>query len=1034
MQEMQSFFPDDLYSQHLSTIRNIPFTHREVDVMACLLGGRKTSKIAYLLSVNPRTVETYIQNISLKLECNTREGIIDFLELSDQIPFLRKHYLYLQIDYAFRKGLTDLSKLMRKEDPLSVIIRGEKEALNSPLIPLLKAHLKLAGLTIVKEGVTEHGHLIYVLPPHVQQGSLSLQQIINQYPKNKLLLMLEQDEQKLPKEFKGFKAVNVKKYQNYYFVFFNIIKIIFPNIKIDSIVSDFKEKYEKVDHVRKSEYSLQPLSQAQHEDLPFLEGLKDIMPTKILVVGLTLLIISLISIGFYWQLEHNSRQQPFALSELPLPTKSVFLERPEFLHEIDKSFAKAGDIQTIALVGIGGAGKTTLARQYARNQKESVIWEINAETKSSLYESFDNLAHALAKTEEDKKILRGLLETKNSRQKKEKLINFVKERLKLHSPWFLVFDNVENFEDIQKYFPQDPKIWGEGKVILTTRNMNIQNSHFTNKVISIGELTPKQKQDLFVKIMNSKKLYHKPDIQVSVFLNHIPPFPLDISIAAYYLKSINISYAKYIENIKNHKKEVSELQENVLKENGEYIRTRYAIVTHSLEHLIEKHTDFIDLLLFISLLDSQNIPKSLLDQYKDSNIVDNFIYYLKKHSFITSQILSDHSEPMYSMHRSSQTISLTYLIEFLKLNRDSAVLKKIASLLDDYVAVRIIVKEEFFRIKTLLRHLNFFLKNEELLDCNTRGFIKGNIGILLLYLSLDIKAQQYLKESLDLIIYQKENYTRIARYSGYLGISYRELGDYKNAKNYLEKSLQIYQEHVDEDQQDLSWILVNLGALYAHLEDFKNAKKYMKEALEVSKKKNLNDATRMAWVLGHLASIESSLGNNTQAKALFEQCLAIYEKNYELNHPKRAWILIGLGIVFRNLSDYEMAKELIEEGIKIQRTCFSEDSLKVILSKLELARVYLLEGKLNMAETLLNQSLRGLEKNEFKDIYIPLEILGDLYLKKEKDMINRGEIEKTQKFKVQAKKYFNQAMENIKTRFPINSPQLMRIENKLRTF
>ena len=59
--------------------------------------------------------------------------------------------------------------------------------------------------------------------------------------------------------------------------------------------------------------------------------------------------------------------------------------------------------------------------------------------------SFENLAYKLSKTEEEKKLLKELFETKNSSEKKEKLISFVRDHLKLQSPWFLIFDNVENF-------------------------------------------------------------------------------------------------------------------------------------------------------------------------------------------------------------------------------------------------------------------------------------------------------------------------------------------------------------------------------------------------------------------------------------------------------------------------------------------------------------------------------------------------------------------------------------------------------------
>ena len=36
------------------------------------------------------------------------------------------------------------------------------------------------------------------------------------------------------------------------------------------------------------------------------------------------------------------------------------------------------------LLGVGGSGKTTVARAYARSKKPSIIWEINTEAKGGI--------------------------------------------------------------------------------------------------------------------------------------------------------------------------------------------------------------------------------------------------------------------------------------------------------------------------------------------------------------------------------------------------------------------------------------------------------------------------------------------------------------------------------------------------------------------------------------------------------------------------------------------------------------------------
>lgn len=279
--------------------------------------------------------------------------------------------------------------------------------------------------------------------------------------------------------------------------------------------------------------------------------------------------------------------------------------------------------------------------------------------------SFDSFAQALAKTEGDKKTLKQIQNLQSPSEKEIKLMLFVKEHLKKHENWFLVFDNVDSFKDIQKYFPHDAETWGQGKIILTTRDINLQNNKSVNSAIQIGELTPQQKLVLFTKVIkqgHERALKPSQAEEVTQFLEKIPPYPLDISVAAYYIKSTDTPYAAYLESLKLYHKEFLDVQEKLLKENGDYLKTRYGIVSLSLQKLIDTHKDFAELLLLISVLDSQNIPIDIIKKYKKNYNTDNFIYNLKKYSLITNNSLfTSRLIPTISIHRSTQALALAYL-------------------------------------------------------------------------------------------------------------------------------------------------------------------------------------------------------------------------------------------------------------------------------------------------------------------------------------------------------------------------------------
>lgn len=84
------------------------------------------------------------------------------------------------------------------------------------------------------------------------------------------------------------------------------------------------------------------------------------------------------------------------------------------------------------------------------------------------------------------------------------------------------------------------------------------------------------------------------------------------------------------------------------------------------------------------MLDSQDIPRDLLGAHKDDIIIDNFIYYLKKYSLITPQSPS-YSGPAFSIHRSIQAATLAYLVDKLKLEKNSHLIQSISETLKETV-------------------------------------------------------------------------------------------------------------------------------------------------------------------------------------------------------------------------------------------------------------------------------------------------------------------------------------------------------------
>ncbi len=1062
-----------IYLEHLKTINNVNFTRREVEIITFFVNGRSAKKIASFFSISPKTVENHTHNIMLKLHCNSREGIIDFVEKSDKLPILRKFYTALLAQTVFDKCLKNIGQ-QTQGNPLSCVIVYWEEN-HSTLVDHLEASLKLAGVNVfiqkqnpqfsVREALKKN----YVIwfPPKIGDAYFIKKEEAKLFPKDKNDIFLFCPGRKEPlcifKELEISEALQDINSKNYPFIALQILKSLFPNLNWIQVITDFKNEYEIVEGQVKEEPPLLFFEKKKLEVLNPKFRVKALVKKRSFYVTFVLCFISVLLFSFFGlrgYLEKKSHQNTDSAtlyrsnskvirSDFAFLNEHLLLNRADLIDQIETKLKEKKGIQTIALVGCGGAGKTTLARHYylLHSQDFPMQWEINAETKESLRESFENLAQVLASTNEDKKLLKTTLKMKNLKEREDKIIQFVRERLKEIPNWILLYNNVIKFADIQKHFPRDAAKWGTGKVIITTRNSNIGHNPSISATISIGELTAEQKLNLFIKIMNNGGAHAFTPSEIKEakkFLEGIPSFPLDILLAACYIKTTNLSYKDYDTLLHGGNEDFSNMQEKILQEAGDYTNTRYKIIMLSLDYLMSLHDDFKDLLLLISLLDSQNIPRDLLVKYKSPDIVDNFIYHLKAQSLTSVPLKSRYGGSNVSLHRSTHALTLDYLTKKLKLQQNNDLIHTLAQPLVSYMS-DVVGKEDFEKMKSLYKHAEHFLSHKSLLDNELQGLISGELGCFYYYLSDSLKAKQLLTNSLSLLRKSgNENSTKAAHFLVYLGNVYRDLGNYKKAKELFKKSIIIYKEHPEDSdgmarasgylgvvnrylgnfekakmllEQSLSiyrknpgklvgiaWSLAHLGNVYKELRDFEKAKELLEQSL-VLYKKDPQTHVGAAWVCGDLGYIYLKLGEFEKAKALLEENLAISKKYFYEGHAYVAKALMYLGIYYREQGDYKKAKDLLQNSLSIYEITYGKAHVKTSFILKNLGEVYLLERDLDTAETYMKQALDAFHENSHPDKSSILEVLSDIFEKRAVNAGNKGDLQQAEQFRKQAASY-----------------------------
>lgn len=142
---------EELYKSHLTKIKNIKFTFREIDLIACIISNKGEKKIASLCDISPRTVSSHVYNIMNKIGCNSKDQIIEFAEFSGKFLVFREYYLHLIVRSYFHKLLGKIGKV-NKEGANFYITRSD-EAKYSKLFLAMKKDLEIANINL--QGASE---------------------------------------------------------------------------------------------------------------------------------------------------------------------------------------------------------------------------------------------------------------------------------------------------------------------------------------------------------------------------------------------------------------------------------------------------------------------------------------------------------------------------------------------------------------------------------------------------------------------------------------------------------------------------------------------------------------------------------------------------------------------------------------------------------------------------------------------------------------------------------------------------------------
>lgn len=817
---------------------------REIDVLACMLENQASKKICQILDIKQKTADAHVIHIMQKMGKNSRSSIIDFVKKSPSAPEIKKHYIDLLQTFEFREALLKIKK--------------------STMYTRIFCKLDCANEAVKKR-----------LAGDLQQLNIFCFERKKEAP-----------------------IISVNLQESYYLTFFNLLNQLIPHQVIEQIIDEWTIHFNDMGNMYQSQ--ILGFSGEPRDQINLLYFWKKFRGIK----GSLLLLLAVIFIFCGYIITTQFSFSPTsARSDFYVP--SQYLQRKVILTKIDNLyFTDKSPIKKIALVGIGGAGKTTIARQYAQMETSALVWEVNAETQAALLDSFTQLAYALSKTQEEKVELEHIKKSNNQRDHAQKLMYFVKQKIKKYKNWLLVFDNVETLTNIKAFLPTDQTTWGNGKILITTRNSNIRDCGFVSAthIIPVGELTQQEKFDLFSRIQG--KLAPNKE-QLPMFLKKIPPFPLDVSIAAYYIKRTSHSYSEYLDKLKDLTPE----------DMSGYSQTRYQIITSSIEQIIKNH-EFLGLLLLISVIDSQNIPKDLLKKYGDNFVVEDFIHHMKLFSLLSEKYDRIQNSASLFIHRSTQDLILQYILNNFSDQVKQELYSKSAESLYRY-ADQILEEEDFQKIRTLLPHLQNFIKYKQF--CITASYqIMLQIGCCYDRLRDYLYAQPFLITSADFFKAQSIPYKKCHQFLpkalANLGANYHHIGHWKQAKEACAESINLYTKFFHEQQMELAHALITQSWASSECGDSAGAIHALNQCISIYKKHLGSNCIQVATCFFRIGGTYLKMGDTTRAKYYCEKSLEMFRKIGKKTEEQIARVLARIGNIYQLEGNYLKALKYLEEA------------------------------------------------------------------------------------------------------------------------
>ncbi|WP_373456636.1 tetratricopeptide repeat protein [Microcystis sp. 0824] len=219
------------------------------------------------------------------------------------------------------------------------------------------------------------------------------------------------------------------------------------------------------------------------------------------------------------------------------------------------------------------------------------------------------------------------------------------------------------------------------------------------------------------------------------------------------------------------------------------------------------------------------------------------------------------------------------------------------------------------------------------------------------------------------------SYTGLAWY-------YNGQGLYATAEPYCQACLTATRTHLGDNHPDVATSLNNLAHLYDSQGRYTEAEPLYLEALDLRKRLLGDNHPDVATSLNNLAYLYYSQGRYTEAEPLYLEALDLCKRLLGDNHPRVAASLNNLALLYNSQGRYTEAEPLYLEALDLRKRLLGDNHPDVAQSLNNLAALYDCQGRYTEAEPLYLEALdlyKRLLGDNHPDVALSLNNLAELY-------------------------------------------------------